>query len=76
MKDNTVTKKDRDKELLTVKVGGGGEKTEGGDDDEEKAEEATATGTTQPTETPTAGATKGGIGLGGLGGKKEEAVAV
>ena len=76
MKDKTRTKKDRDKKLLTVDVGGGGDKTEGGDDDEEKADEATATETAQPTETPTAGATKGGMGLGGLGGKAEEEVAV
>lgn len=36
MKAKTVTKKDRDKELLTVDVGGGGDKKEDGDDEEEK----------------------------------------
>jgi len=81
MKAKTVTKKDRDKELLTVDVGGGGGKKEEGDDEEEKGDaegDATAGAEATPTPEATPGATKkGGIGgIGGLGGNKEEEEAI
>jgi hypothetical protein len=82
MKAKTVTKKDRDKKLLTVDVSGGGDKAEGDDDEEKKEGEGdAATETPNPIATTTGGDTKGGIGgigggLGGLGGKQEEEEAV
>jgi hypothetical protein len=46
MKKDTVTKKDRDKPLLTVDVGGGEKKEEGDEEEKGNEEDPTATGTT------------------------------
>jgi len=80
MKEKTVTKKDRDKVLLTVDVGGG-DKKEGEEEKEGEAKEGdeTAAGETPTPETTATPAEtkKGGLGgLGGIGGKKDEVEAV
>jgi hypothetical protein len=78
MKKKTVTKKDRDKDLLTVEVKGGdnkeGDEEEKGDKEEKEGDEKAAGATPTPDATATPAETKkGGLGgLGGLGGKKEE----